>query len=162
MYEELLLSLISDNKLTYKSCGMINICGLAAYAPCPSSSTLENIIMAKQTRTFVNQQNNPTITERGVFNLEQREAIIREAAYHYYAKRGYTHGHDIEDWLLAEVELENNTSESQEFPSDTEMQQSSVQGAGKDEKMKKIIKRHPQKAIPQIESTEPENTPSRE
>lgn len=116
--------------------------------------------MAKPTRTSVNQQND---TNRGALSLEQRKALIREAAYHHFTKRGYTHGHDLEDWFLAEAELEEKTSVfPQEFPSDTEMQQSSIQGAGKDEKLKKIIKRHPQKAIPQIESIEPEKAPSKE
>lgn len=112
--------------------------------------------------TSANQQSDSSMMWQGTFSHEQREAMIREAAYHYYAKRGYVHGHDLEDWFLAEAELENKTSASQEFPSDTEMQQSSVQGAGKDEKLKKIIKRHPQKAIPQIESMEPETAPFKE
>ncbi|MDO9310994.1 MAG: DUF2934 domain-containing protein [Nitrosomonas sp.] len=118
--------------------------------------------MAKLTRTSVNQQSDSNMMWHGAFSHEQCEAMIREAAFHYYAKRGYTHGHDLEDWFLAEAELENKTSASQEFPSDIEMQQSSVQGAGKDEKLKKIIKRHPQKVIPQIESVEPQKAPSRE
>jgi hypothetical protein len=118
--------------------------------------------MAKLTRNSANQQSDSNMMWQGAFGHEQREAIIREAAYHHYAKRGYTHGHDLEDWFLAETELEKKTSASQEFPSDIEMQQSSIQSAGKDEKLKKIIKRHPQKAIPQIESMEPEMAPFKE
>lgn len=118
--------------------------------------------MAKLTRASVNQQSDSSMMWQGAFSHEQREAMIREAAYRHFAKRGYTHGHDLEDWLLAEAELENKASASQEFPSDTEMQQSNVQGAGKDEKLKKIIKRHPQKAIPQIEGVEPEIAPFKE
>jgi len=123
---------------------------------------MENIIVAKLTRTSVNQQNDTNITWRGAFSLEQREAMIREAAYHHYTKRGYTHGHDLEDWFLAEAELEDKTSASQESLLNMGMQQSSALGAGKDEKLKKIIKRHPQKAIPQIESMEPEKAPLKE
>lgn len=118
--------------------------------------------MAKKTRTPVNQQSDPDITWRGVFSLEQREAMIRETAYYYYAKRGYTPGHDLDDWLVAEAELEGRTSEPQEFLPDMEIQQSSVHGAGKDEKLKHIIKQHPQKAIPQVESMEPEKAPFKE
>ena len=96
-----------------------------------------------------------------------REAMIREAAYFHYAQRGYAPGHDLDDWLAAEAELERFTaeqpeSELTEFPPDIEMQQSSVHGAGKDEELKRIVKRHPQKAIPQIESVEPAKAPFKE
>ena len=123
--------------------------------------------MAKQTRTPVNPQTDPDITWRGAFSLEQREAMLREAAYYHYVKRGHTPGHDLDNWLAAEAELERRTpgrmaSESAEFPPDTEMQQSSVHGAGKDDELKRIVRQHPQKAIPQIESVEPENAPLKE
>lgn len=99
--------------------------------------------------------------------VEQREAMIREAAYFHYAQRGYAPGHDLDDWLAAEAELERIASEQPasefaEFPSDIEMQQSSIHGAGKDEELKRIIKQHPQKAIPQIESVSPEKAPFKE
>lgn len=118
--------------------------------------------MAKQTRTPVNPQNDPDITWRGAFSLEQREAMLREAAYYHYAKRGHAPGHDLDDWLEAEAELEHTTPESTEFPPDSEVQQSSVHGAGKDEELKRIIRQHPQKAIPQIESVEPAKAPFKE
>lgn len=118
--------------------------------------------MAEQTRTPDNQIRDPNITWRGTFSLEQREAMIREAAYSHYAKRGYTHGHDLDDWLAAETELERGTPEPQEFPPDMELQQSSVHGPAMDEKLKQIITQHPRKAIPQVESLEPENAPFKE
>jgi hypothetical protein len=64
-------------------------------------------------------------------------------------------------------ELERRTpgriaSESEEFPPDTEMQQSSLHGAGKDDELKRIVRQHPQKGIPQIEGIEPENAPFKE
>jgi hypothetical protein len=118
--------------------------------------------MARQTSKPVNAQSEPAITWRGAFSLEQREAMIREAAYYHYAKRGYAPGHELDDWLAAEAELERRTSGAPEFPQDIEMQQSSVHGAGKDDELKRIIKQHPQKAIPQIESMEPENAPFKE
>ena len=89
--------------------------------------------MAKQTRIPVNPQSDPDITWRGAYSLEQREAMIRDAAYYHYAKRGYAPGHDFDDWLAAEAEIERRMAESAEFPPDTDMQQSSVHGAGKDE-----------------------------
>ena len=123
--------------------------------------------MPKRTRTPVNprspQPGGPTdITWRGAFSLEQREAMIREAAYYHYAKRGYAPGHDLEDWLAAEAEIERGTAESGEFQPGTEVHQSSVHGAGKDDELKRIVRQHPQKAIPQIESVEPEKAPFKE
>lgn len=118
--------------------------------------------MAKQTRTPVNQQSGPDITWRGTFSLEQREAMIREAAYYQYEKRGYTPGHDLDDWLAAEAEFERRTPELQEFPPDMEVQQSGVHGRGKDDKLKRMVKQHPQKAIPQVDSVEPEKAPPKE
>jgi hypothetical protein len=118
--------------------------------------------MAKQTRTAVDPRNDPDITWRGAFSLEAREAMIRDAAYYHYAKRGYAAGHELEDWLAAEAEIERIAPASPEFPPDTEVQQSGVHGAGKDEELKRIVRQHPQKAIPQIESVEPDKAPFRE
>lgn len=118
--------------------------------------------MAKQTRTPVNQKSNSDITWHGTFSLEQREVMIREAAYHRYVKRGYIIGHDLDDWLAAEAELERGISKFQEFPPDMEMQQSGTHGPAKDEKLKRIIKQHPRKAIPRVESMEPEKAPFKE
>ncbi|MBL0011738.1 MAG: DUF2934 domain-containing protein [Nitrosomonas sp.] len=118
--------------------------------------------MAEQTRTPDIQRRDPNITWRGTFSLEQREAMIREAAYSHFVKRGYTHGHNLDDWLAAETELERGTPEPQEFPTDMELQQNSVHGPAMDEKLKQIITQHPRKAIPQVESMEPENAPFKE
>jgi hypothetical protein len=118
--------------------------------------------MAKQTRPPVDPRNDPAMTWRGAFSLEQREAMIRDAAYYHYARRGYAHGHDLEDWLAAEAEIERIASEAPEFPPDTAMQQSSAHGAGKDDELKRIIRQHPQKGIPQIESVEPADAPFKE
>ena len=119
--------------------------------------------MAKQTRTTINQKGNSDITWQGTFSLEQREAMIREAAYQRYEKRGYVHGNDLDDWFAAEAELGGGMPEFQEFPPELEVQQSGgVHGSAKDEKMKRIIKQHPHKAIPQVESIEPEEAPFKE
>ncbi|MHB1214526.1 MAG: DUF2934 domain-containing protein [Thiobacillus sp.] len=118
--------------------------------------------MAKQTRKAVDPQRNPDITWRGGFSLEQREAMIRDAAYYRYQRRGHTPGHDLDDWLAAESELEGIAPGAPEFPSDTEMHQSSTHGARKDDELKRIARQHPQKGIPQIEGIEPENAPFKE
>jgi hypothetical protein len=37
---------------------------------------------------------------------ERRRAIIAEAAYYMAERRGFEAGHELEDWLLAERQLE--------------------------------------------------------
>ncbi len=118
--------------------------------------------MARQTPKPVNPQNAPDITWRGEFSLEQREAMIRDAAYFHYTKRGYTPGHDFDDWLAAEAEIERRAEEAAEFPPDIEVQQSSVHSARMDDELKRVARQHPQKGIPQIEGIEPENAPFKE
>lgn len=104
----------------------------------------------------------PDITWRGSFSLEEREAMIRDAAYYHFVQRGYAPGHELDDWLAAEAEIERMASASAEFPPDTLVQQSSVHGASKDDELKRIVRQHPQNAIPQIESVEPEKAPFKE
>lgn len=38
-------------------------------------------------------------------SLELTEEIIRVHAYELFEKRGCEHGHDVEDWLIAEAEV---------------------------------------------------------
>lgn len=38
-------------------------------------------------------------------SLELTEEIIRRRAYELFEKRGYQHGHDLDDWLRAEAEV---------------------------------------------------------
>jgi len=113
-------------------------------------------------RTPLDPRNDPDMTWRGAFSLEQREAMIRDAAYYHYARRGYVHGHDLEDWLAAEAEIERIASGLPESPPHTAVQQSSVHGARTDDELKRIIRQHPQQAIPQIESVEPDKAPFKE
>lgn len=123
--------------------------------------------MAKQTNIPVNQQGDSAITWRGRFSLAQREAMIQETAYYRYVQRGYVPGHDVDDWLTAEAEFDHGTAEPlpgelAEFPLGIEVQQSSMHGPWEDEGLKRIIKQHPQKAIPQVEGIEPEKAPFKE
>lgn len=39
--------------------------------------------------------------------LEQRGALIAEAAYFRAEKRGFAPGHELEDWLTAEAEVDD-------------------------------------------------------
>ncbi|MDR3749685.1 MAG: DUF2934 domain-containing protein [Acidobacteriota bacterium] len=38
-------------------------------------------------------------------SLELTEELVRVRAYQLYEERGCEHGHDLEDWLQAEVEI---------------------------------------------------------
>lgn len=38
-------------------------------------------------------------------SLELTEEIIQLRAYELFEKRGYQHGHDLDDWLQAEAEV---------------------------------------------------------
>lgn len=47
----------------------------------------------------------PSPTEPAMNDAEKREALIRIAAYSFYERRGYVGGHELEDWLRAEMEV---------------------------------------------------------
>jgi hypothetical protein len=92
--------------------------------------------------------------------------MIREAAYYHYVARGFANGHDLEDWLAAEAELDGMSGERQAAESvemqEFEVQQSSVHGFRQDEALKRIIRQHPQRGIPQVEGIEPKEAPAKE
>jgi hypothetical protein len=46
-----------------------------------------------------------TPTEPALNDAEKREALIRIAAYSFYERRGCVDGHELEDWLRAEMEV---------------------------------------------------------
>jgi hypothetical protein len=119
--------------------------------------------MATQTSTPIDQQGHPDITWRGTHSLDEREGIIREAAYYLYEQRGCGHGHHVDDWLAAEAALDHGT---RELPlaglAEFEMQQSGVHSAREDDELKHIAKQHPQNGIPRVESVEPQEAPMRE
>jgi hypothetical protein len=41
---------------------------------------------------------------------EMRESMIRLAAYSFYERRGLVDGHELEDWMLAEMEVDRRLS----------------------------------------------------
>lgn len=41
---------------------------------------------------------------------QTREALIRLAAYSFYERRGFIEGHEIEDWLQAEMEIDRRAA----------------------------------------------------
>jgi hypothetical protein len=48
----------------------------------------------------------PTRATRGVVTPELRLAMIAEAAYYLAEHRGFDAGHDVEDWLFAESQID--------------------------------------------------------
>lgn len=103
--------------------------------------------MATRTRAVISRY--PDVSS------EARQRMIREAAYYRYMKRGYEPGHDVEDWLAAEAEIEQATPEYG-------LQQGSTFGAGEDEAFKRMLRHHPQRNISRIEGIEPDEAPPRE
>lgn len=96
-------------------------------------------------------------------SFEQREEMIREAAYFRYVQRDLVPGHDLDDWLAAEAELFSEEVEPKLLEpverSQFGMQESGVHGFWEDDAMKRIIKQHPGKGIPQVGSIEPQQAP---
>ncbi len=117
--------------------------------------------MARQSRPAESKPEAPNITWHGYHTLEERENIIREAAYYRYLEHGCCDGHDLDDWFAAEAELEHKSPSPPEV-APLSVQQSSVHGAASDDKLKRAVKRKPRKAIPQVESVEPSEAPARQ
>jgi hypothetical protein len=59
-------------------------------------------------RTSGKQPPIPSIVTRslGVVEPQEREAMIGEAAYFRSAHRGFEPGHEVDDWLAAEAEID--------------------------------------------------------
>jgi len=53
-------------------------------------------------------------------SLELTEDLIRIRAYYFYEKRGCEHGHDVEDWILAEAEITGKKPAGAAEPKPTE------------------------------------------
>lgn len=118
--------------------------------------------MPRPSRTAQTKPEAPNVTWHGYHTVEERETMIREAAYFRYLEHGCCDGHDVEDWLEAEVEIDHGAAESIQALPDYEMQQSSRHGPASDDKLKRAVKQHPRKAIPQVESVEPAEAPDRQ
>jgi len=98
--------------------------------------------MAIQTGTSIDQRGHPNITWRGTHSLDEREAMIREAAYYLYLQRGCGHGQHVDDWLAAEAALDHGGRELQPAANaDFEIQQSGAHGAREDDALKRIPQR---------------------
>lgn len=96
----------------------------------------------------------------------RRETMIREAAYRLFEQRGGGAGGELADWLAAEAEVDAQQERAQrakaaaapeveEAATAADLQQSGARSVARDERLKRIIRQHPQRDIAQIESIEP-------
>lgn len=118
--------------------------------------------MAEHTPAESAKPKAPDITWHGFHSLEERENMIREAAYYRYLEHGCCDGHDLDDWFEAETELEHGTTVPEAQVALPGAQQSSVHGAAQDDELKRMVRQHPHKAIPAVESIEASEAPSKE
>ncbi len=87
---------------------------------------------------------------------EERQRMIEEAAYQRFAQRGFVHGYDVEDWLMAEADVDrmiannSNQSEPTEMPEERELQQGASRSIIRNETMKRILKQHPLRDTPKV------------
>ncbi|MGA7950798.1 MAG: DUF2934 domain-containing protein [Thiobacillaceae bacterium] len=120
--------------------------------------------MARKASELVARVNRSQSAAGPTVSPEDRQRMIEEAAYYRYVQRGFANGHDLEDWLAAEAELDEmnaqqaaQSGELEEF----EAQQSGVHGFRRDEALKRIIRQHPQRGITQVEGIEPQEAPAK-
>lgn len=85
---------------------------------------------------------------------EQRRRMIEETAYARYTERGYVHGRDLEDWLVAEAHVDRIISRPRKRVTvgmpEPEVQQSGGRSPIRDDAMKRIVKQHPQRDVPKV------------
>lgn len=122
--------------------------------------------MANMTRASATPKGRSSVPSAGKISSEQRERMIREAAYFRYLQHGSVPGHDLDDWLAAEAELFRGEAgqqpPEQAETAELEVQESGAHSAWRDDALKRIIKQHPQKGIPQIEGIEAQEAPPKE
>lgn len=122
--------------------------------------------MAKKTNALVTPRGRSKVSPEGDISPDQRNNMIREAAYFRYVQRDLVQGHDLDDWFAAEAELfggevrpqPSEPVETAEFGG----QESGVHGFWEEDALKRIVKQHPRKGIPQVESMEPQEAPPKE
>lgn len=122
--------------------------------------------MARMLSTAIFREGRSDSVEAWNIGPEVRQRMILEAAYYRYVNRGFAHGHDLDDWLAGEADFERaNLRRQQPEPAtilEFELQQSSTLSPREDEALKRVIKQHPRRDIPRIESIEPEDAPLKE
>lgn len=122
--------------------------------------------MANKTNALLTPRGSSKVPPEGDISPDQRDNMIREAAYFRYVQRDPVPGHDLDDWFAAEAELFGGEARPQPpEPAETAEfggQESGVHGFWKEDALKGIVKQHPRKGIPQVESMEPQEAPPKE
>lgn len=122
--------------------------------------------MARMTSKAISRTGRSDSVSAWSISPEARQRMIGEAAYYRYMQRGFAHGHDLDDWLAAEADFEEASPRRGPPELDTieefGMQHGGTIGPAEDEALKRIIKGHPRRDIPRIESMEPEDSPPKE
>jgi hypothetical protein len=68
-------------------------------------STLHHVVTEAGGLTLQHRTANHSTAKPDKGSLELTEEIIRLRAYRFFEKRGYEHGHNLEDWLRAKAEV---------------------------------------------------------
>jgi len=55
----------------------------------------------------------PAPSQTVMSDADKREVLVRIAAYSFYERRGYVCGHELEDWLQAELEVDRELAAAQ-------------------------------------------------
>lgn len=127
--------------------------------------------MARQTSPSAARTHSSRTVRGWELPKDERERMIHEAAYYRFVRRGYRHGQDLDDWLAAEAavlagEWEVAHKQGDEAPAvldeELEIQQQRSRSPGKDDAVKRAIRKSPRRAIPQIEGVDPAEAPLRE
>jgi len=122
--------------------------------------------MARMTSRAISREGRSDSAQAWSMSPEARQRMISEAAYYRYVQRGFAPGHDLDDWLAAEADFERASLKRQPPEPDTieefGMQHGGTLGPAEDEALKRVIRGHPRRDIPRIESMEPEDAPPKE
>lgn len=120
--------------------------------------------MARETST--NRGRRSGIALEGTTGPGERRRMVAEAAYYRYVRRGFVHGHDLDDWLAAEADLDSGGLDQQPSASgeiaEFEVQQSGSHSFRQDAALKRIVRQHPLKGIQQVEGIEPQEAPPKQ
>ena len=103
---------------------------------------------------------------RPAIDAAERHRMIQEAACALYEDGGRIHGHDMDEWITAEAYVDRmlaqQADEQVTEPIMPDVQQSAGLSKARDEELKRIMRQHPRRDIPNVESMEPGEAPPRE
>lgn len=108
----------------------------------------------------------PSAARQWNISPSERERIIAENAYYRAEHRGFSPGHEAEDWLAAEEQFERLGRRSAPRGTDTVMEQGAGQGGklgpAEDQALKRSLKARAAREISRVEGIEPDKAPRKE